>query len=111
MKFVLTILCSVLFLGEQMAAMSAPVVCDAQPAHQCCHGCKMPCCAASPASAPQAPVTATVSNFQPQILSPVPTVVLLVLPTSGIPSVSPVASPFLRANDAPIFARHCAWLI
>jgi len=110
-KFVLTMLCSLLFLGGQMAALTPRLACAAQPAKSCCQGGEMPCCAASPASAPQQPATATVPNFQQQILSPVPAVVLLVLPIAGTSSISPVASAFLRTDDAPLFARHCAWLI
>jgi len=110
-KFVLTILCSLMFLGGQMAALTPPLACAAQPAKSCCHGGEMPCCSASPAPDSQPPATATVPNFQQQILSPVPAVVLLVLPTAGTPLVSPAATSFLRADDAPLFARHCAWLI
>jgi len=110
-KFVLTILCSLMFLGGQMAAVTPPEVCAAQPKHACCHGGNMPCCAASPASVPQSPATAMIPSLQQPILSPVPAVVLLVLTTAGTPSVSPAPAHFLRANDAPLFARHCAWLI
>jgi hypothetical protein len=112
MKFVLTILCSLMFLGGQLAAMSVPFVCDGQPAHHCgCNG-KMPCCAASPTSLPQAPVTATVpAGSQQQILSSVPAVVVWVLVTAGTPSISPLSDTVLKAGDAPLFVRHCAWLI
>ena len=110
-KFVLTILCSLMFLGGQMAAVSSPVVCAAQPVHHCCHGGNMPCCAASPASVPQAPVSGTVPNQQQQILSPVPAVVLLVLPTAGTSLISQVATSVVSVDDAPLFARHCVWLI
>src|SRR6185369_8398548 len=106
-KFVLTILCSLLFLGGQLAALTPPLACAAQPAKPCCHGGEMPCCSASPASDSQPPATATVPNFQQQILSPVPAVVLLVLTTAGTPLVSPAATSFLRTDDAPLFARHC----
>ena len=112
MKCALTILCSLLFLAGQMAAVSAPLVCASQPTHHCDCGGKMPCCATNPASSPQSPVTATVpAGLQQQILSPIPSVVVLVLATAETPSVSPANTVFLKAGDAPLFVRHCAWLI
>ena len=112
MKFVLTILCSLMFLGGQMAVMSAPLACAGQPSHHCGCGGKMPCCAASPSSVPPAPVAATVpAGSQQQILSSVPAVLVWVLVTAGTPSISPVSDTVLKAGDAPLFARHCAWLI
>ncbi len=112
MKFTLTILCSLLFLGGQMAGIAAPAACAGRPAQHCGCGGKMPCCAARPASLPQTPVTATMpAGSQSQILSFVPAVVVWVLAPAGDSSSAPVVSPVLTAGAAPLFARHCAWLI
>src|SRR5260221_11151401 len=112
MKFVLTILCSLMFLWRQVAAMASPVACASQPARHCCHAGTMPCCATSPASVPQVPVTATVpAGSQQQILSPVPAAVVWGFAAHGPPSVSPGTNAFLWANEAPLFQRHLSCLI
>jgi hypothetical protein len=111
-KLALTILCSLMFLGGQMAAMAMPIAGASQSAHHCGCGGKMPCCAAGPSSVPHMPVTATVSaGSQNLILSPVPAVVIWFLPTAAASSISPVITISPKAGDAPLFARHCAWLI
>lgn len=111
-KFALTILCSLMFLAGQVMAPAAPGACAGRPAHHCCHAGTMPCCAASPSSVPQPPVTATVpTGSQIQILSPVPATVVWVIPTAATASISPVVTVSPKVAAAPLFARHCAWLI
>jgi hypothetical protein len=112
-KFVLTILCGLLFLGGQMAAVALPMGCASQTttAQPCACGGKMACCAAKKTADSQ-PLSATVPvTQQNQILTPVPAMMVWILATTEIPSSSPTATVSSKAGDAPIFARHCAWLI
>jgi hypothetical protein len=111
-KFALTILCSLMFLWGQMATMALPIPCSSQPAQHCGHACKMPCCAASPASVPQpvsgvpAPVSA-----QQQLSLPAPSLIAWLLPEYEA-SLSPSAagSP-LALTGTPLRTRLCTLLI
>jgi hypothetical protein len=111
-KFALTILCSLMFLWGQMATMATPITCASQPAHHCGHACKMPCCAASPASVPQ-PVSAipVPAPAQQQISLPAPNLIAWLLPEYG-DSLSPSAagSP-LALDGTPLRTRLCTLLI
>jgi len=109
-KIALSILCSLMLLWAQLAVAAVPAAgaIAGQPMKHCCCGGKMSCCHAS---APQ-PLAATPQlGSQNQIVSPVPAVVVWVLAAAETSSISPIVASALTAGDAPLFARHCAWLI
>jgi hypothetical protein len=107
----MTILCSLMFLWGQMATMAAPIPCTSQPAHHCGHACKMPCCAASPASVPQPVSTIPAPASAQQQLSLAPSLLTWLLPEYEA-SLSPSAagSPF-AVTGTPLRTRLCTLLI
>jgi hypothetical protein len=108
-KIALAIVCSLLLVLAQAMAVSVPTASANVAKPDCGCGGKMSCC--QRASAPQ-PLAATVpASAQNQLLSPVPAAVVWVLAAAGNPQIFPTVSPVLSVGAAPIFARHCAWLL
>jgi len=101
-----------MFLAGQVMATASAMACPSQPAHHCGCGGKMPCCATDQTSAPQSPVTATVApGSQGQFLAAATAAMIWVLPATETSSISLAIAISFRASAAPLFARHCAWLI
>jgi hypothetical protein len=113
MKLMWAILCSLALVAAPMPqAQSAPIrVIPSCPA--CCHpGGNMSCCAPLPDSNPQpAPANPTRTGTQEDfslLLAASLTSNLVIVETH--PHSFPVLSP-LKADDLPLYARHCARLI
>ncbi|HTQ49781.1 MAG TPA: hypothetical protein VMJ12_03650 [Candidatus Acidoferrales bacterium] len=110
MKTMLVIVCSLL-LGWTPVPVPAQAAGVVRVAHACCH-CSKACCVASPSPESQ-PVPATpVSNpSQNQLLPPAPVAWVWNLPGTPTTELFTPYPSLLTANAAPLYARHCAFLI
>ena len=111
MRFLLAIVCSLLFVGGQFASISSASV--VKPSVPCCQcGGQMPCCAAKPVQTPQPlPANSPRTGAENQLLSPLPLVTVSFWSAAGPSIFPPSVSPSLNAAAAPVFARLCVRLI
>jgi len=109
-KTTLAIVCSLLLAWTPVLA-PAQVAGVVRAAHACCH-CGKACCVASPSPESQ-PVPATPVSISPpgQLLTLAPAGWSWTLPDGpALEFSTPAFSPF-TADAAPLYARHCAFLI
>jgi len=109
-KTILAIVCSLLLAGTPVL-MPAPAAGVVRVAHAGCH-CGKACCVASPSPesrpVPATPVSLSAPN---QFLTLAPAGLSWALPDLSAPESFIPVSPQFTANAAPLYARHCAFLI
>jgi len=107
----LAIVCSLLLAGMPVILAQAPAAGVVRVAHACCH-CGKACCTApaSPASQP-VPATPVPAPSQIQLLTLAPAALLWTLPDMPAADFSASVSSPVTATGAPLYARHCAFLI